>query len=93
MSLFEELLRIFYRHDLVGLVEIGAPEDEYWPEVEALLPRLREATSKDDLRRIIHSVFLQKFGAEETSGPESAYEGVAEEIWNKYLAEKNPART
>lgn len=93
MSIFEELLRIFCRHDLAGLVEIGAPEDEYWPEVEALLPRLREATCKDDLKRIIHSVFLQKFEAEETCGPEPAYEAVAEEIWDKYLAEKNSART
>jgi hypothetical protein len=92
-QLFEELVELLCRHDPVGLAEIGAPEDEYWPEVEALLPRLREATSKDDLKRIIHSVFLQKFEAEETCGPESAYEAVADEIWDKYLAEKNSART
>ena len=92
MSLFEDILALLYRHDPVGLAEIGAPADEYWPEVEALLPRLREATSKDDLRRIIHSVFLQKFEAEETCGPESAYESVSQEIWDRFLAEKNTAR-
>ena len=86
---FEELVEILYRHDPVGLAEIGAPEDEYWPEVEALLPHLKEATSPEHLRRIIHSVFLQKFEAEETCGPESAYEAVSQEIWDKFLAEKN----
>ena len=92
MSLFEELLELLYRHDPVGLVEIGAPKDEYWPEVESLLPRLREAASEDDLRRTIYSVFLQKFEAEETCGPESAYEEISKEIWSRFLADKSTAR-
>lgn len=92
MSLFEDILALMYLHDPVGLAEIGAPEDEYWPEAEALLPRLREVTSQDDLRRIIHSVFLQKFEAEETCGPESAYEAISQEIWKRFLTEKNPPR-
>ena len=68
MSLRHELTEIFYRHDPVGLAELGAPEDEYLPEVEGLLPRLREAISHEQLRQIIHSVFLQKFGAGQTCG-------------------------
>lgn len=86
---FDDLVEVLYRHDPVGLVEIGAPKDEYWPEVEALLPCLREASSQEHLRRIIHSVFLQKFEAEETCGPESAYEGISKEIWSRFLADNN----
>lgn len=86
MSLREELEELLFRHDPVGLAEIGAPEDEYRPEAESLLPRLREATSQEHMRRIVHSVFLEKFEAEETCGPESAYESVSQEIWTKFLA-------
>jgi hypothetical protein len=89
VKIFDELVELLYRHDPVGLAEIGAPGDEYWPEVESLLPRLKEATSQEDLRRIVHSVFLQKFEAEETCGPESAYEAISQEIWNRYLVSRD----
>jgi len=88
MSLRDQLAELFYRHDPVGLAELGAPEDEYWPEVEGLLSRLGEATSREHLRQIIHSVFLQKFAAEETCGPESAYEAISLEIWTRFLANR-----
>jgi hypothetical protein len=86
MSIRDELAEIFYRHDPVGLAELGAPEDEYLPEVEDLLPRLREAISEEQLRQIVHCVFLQKFEAEETCGPESAYKAISLEIWTRFLA-------
>ena len=34
MPLREELEELLFRHDPVGLAEIGAPKDEYWPEAE-----------------------------------------------------------
>jgi len=93
MSLRDELTELFYRHDPVGLAEIGAPADEYAPEVEGLLLRLNEATSQENLRRIVHSVFLQKFEAEETCGPESAYEQISQEIWTRFLANPEVRRS
>jgi len=92
MSLRDELAELFYRHDPVGLAELGAPEDEYLPEVEGLLPRLREASSQEHLRQIVHSVFLQKFEAEETCGPESAYEAISHEIWTRFLSSRDVPR-
>lgn len=86
MTLRDALIELFYRHDPVGLAELGAPKDEYLPEVEGLLPRLSEASSQEHLRRIVHSVFLQKFEAEETCGPESAYEAISQEIWTRFFA-------
>jgi hypothetical protein len=86
MSLRDELTELFYRHDPVGLAEIGVPQDEYVPEVADLLPRLNQATSEEDLQKIVHSIFLRKFEAEETCGPESAYEEIAREIWSRFLA-------
>lgn len=89
MRLREELEELFFRHDPLGLAEIGAPKDAYWPEAESLVARLREASSQEHLRRIVHSVFLQKFEAEETCGPESAYEAISQEIWTRFLANAN----
>ena len=93
MPLRDELVKLFFRHDPVGLAEIGAPEDEYLPEVEGLLTRLKEAKSQEHLRQVIHSVFLQKFEAEETCGPESAYEQISQEIWTRFLANPEARRS
>ena len=86
MSIRDDLTELFYRHDPVGLAEIGAPENEYWPEAEDLIPRLNDATSPAHLRKIIHSVFLRKFESEETCGPESAYDAISHEIWTTFIA-------
>lgn len=93
MALIDELTELFFRHDPVGLAEIGAPEDEYWPEAKDLLSRLREAKSPEHLKRIIHLIFLEKFEAEETCGPESAYEQIAQEIWSRFLASADVRRS
>jgi hypothetical protein len=85
MSLEDQLTELFYRHDPVGLAELGAPEDEYWPEARALLPILNGATSQEHLTQIVHSVFLKQFEVEETCGPESAYDAIAHEIWMRFL--------
>ena len=88
MSLEDQLTELFYRHDPVGLAELGAPEDEYWPEAKALLPLLNGVISQKHLRQIVHSVFLKMFEAEETCGPESAYDAIAREIWTRFLADQ-----
>src|SRR3569833_3633518 len=37
---FQWLADLLARHDPMGLIEMGAPEDEYEPEVGTILPRL-----------------------------------------------------
>jgi len=90
LSLYRGLTDLLYRHDPVGLAAAGAPKDEYGPEVGTIIPRLRNANSPDDVRRIVHQEFLRWFEAEETAGPESAYNDIAQEIWNKFLKDGNP---
>jgi len=89
LSLYHGLTDLLYRHDPVGLAAAGAPKDEYEPEVGTIIPRLRNANSPDDVRLILHQEFLRWFEAE-TSGPESAYDRIAQEIWNKFLKDGNP---
>ena len=85
LSLHRGLTELLYRHDPVGLAASGAPNDEYEPEVGTIIPRLRDAKSPGDVRRIVYQEFLRWLEAEETVGPESAYNRIAEEIWDKFI--------
>lgn len=67
--------------DPVSLLEDGAPRDEYEPEVGTILPRLADAQSAGDVRRILHEEFIRWFG-EDLAGPDTAYDTPAQEIWN-----------
>jgi len=84
-NLHRGLTELLYRHDPIGLAATGAPKDEYEPEVNTIIPRLKGASSADDVRRIVHQEFLHWFGGEETAGPESAYDSIANEIWANLL--------
>jgi hypothetical protein len=79
-QLYNELLSLFARHDPIGLVKIGAPNDEYSPEVERILPRLGEAHSVEDLERIVHEVFVSMFDERLAKSPEH-YRDIALEAW------------
>jgi hypothetical protein len=85
LSLHRGLSELLYRHDPIGLAALGAPEDEYESEVSTIIPKLKGATGPDDVRRIVHEEFLHWFGDEQTAGPESAYNAIASEIWEKFI--------
>ena len=78
-DLYEKVADILYRHDLIGL-NVGEHRDEYEPEAGSIIPRLKEAQSEQDLRRIIHEEFVLWFGAE-TAGPATRYDSTATDIW------------
>jgi hypothetical protein len=59
---------------------MGCPKDEYSPEIGAIVPRVTEATSAGEVRRIFHEEFVRWFG-EGTAGPENAYEQPSLRIW------------
>ncbi len=80
-ALYSEVSRLVRAGDPVHLIAIGAPDDEYDPEVSTILPRLREATSRNDVHRIVHEEFVRWFGAD-IAGPSETYTAVSEEIWN-----------
>ena len=80
-QLFSDVTAILARHDPVGLVGIGAPEDEYEPEVGTILPRLREATNPADVHRIVCEEFDRWFGLDTPKMAKGDFLPVAEEIW------------
>jgi broad specificity phosphatase PhoE len=70
--------------DPIGLIASGAPADEYDPEIDTLLPRLREAESADDALRLVHEGFVRWFGPEQ-AGPLERYQEVAQRVWQEWL--------
>jgi hypothetical protein len=81
-NLHSGLTALLYRHDPISLAAAGAPKDEYEPEVSTIIPRLKNANSAEDVRRIVHEEFLHWFDGEKTAGPESAYTAIAQDIWD-----------
>lgn len=79
--LVEDVLR---RHDPIQLISIGAPRDEYDPEVGTILPRLKEASSLGDVQEVLHQEFTHWFGAKQ-AGPSDLYKGAAKELWQGWL--------
>ena len=79
-ALYTEVSRLMREADPIRLIAIGAPADEYDVEVRAILPRLREAKSSDDVQRIVHEEFVHWFSAE-IAGPAAGYADVSKKIW------------
>jgi hypothetical protein len=79
-----DVSRLLREADPIGLIAIGAPDDEYDPEVSTILPRLCDANSAVDVRRIVHEEFVQWFGTD-IAGPITDYADVAERIWETWL--------
>ena len=70
---------LLHRHDPVGIA-FGDNPDEYSPEAGSIVPRLRDVTSVDDVRRVVHEEFVRWFDAD-TAGPAAGYQVIAEELW------------
>lgn len=81
-SLFEVVSEILFRLDPIG-INFKDNTDEYEPEVETILPRLKTCDSQLKARKVIHQEFSRWFDAE-TAGDEDRYEEIAQEIWNAW---------
>lgn len=66
--------------DPIGLLAMGAPEDEYSPEVGTIVPKVSRATSPSEVRQILHGEFVRWFGPE-LAGAQEEYDAPAQRIW------------
>jgi hypothetical protein len=69
----------------MGLIAMGAPADEYDPEISTILPRLRAARAAVDVQKFVYEEFVRWFGAD-LVGPFTDYAEVSEKIWGTWLA-------
>jgi hypothetical protein len=70
--------------DPIGLLEMGAPSDEYGLEVGTIVPRVAKATDLDEVTRIVHNEFVRWFDRD-IAGPIASYEAPARAIWQAVL--------
>jgi len=70
--------------DPIGLLETGAPADEYAPEIGTIVPRLVSVGRPEDVATLLHEEFIRWFG-DDTAGPRHAYEASARRIWEAVM--------
>jgi hypothetical protein len=70
--------------DPVSLLEIGAPQDEYSPQVGTIVPRVTKAQSPAEVRTILDEEFQRWFGESGVRRSE-AFNVPAERIWEALL--------
>ena len=87
-ELRSRVIQLINEADPIRLLQSGAPRDEYEPEVGTILPRLKEATSGEDVTQIVHQEFERWFGPEE-AGPLRRYAELGRRIWRSY--QKRPS--
>ena len=80
-KLYADIEEILFRCDPMG-ISSKEHKAKYDPEVETILPRLKEARSESDVHKIICEEFIRWFGAH-TAGHKGncSYEEAAREIW------------
>src|SRR5438045_2508392 len=59
--------------DPIRLLEVGAPADEYSPEIGTILPRLAGVQGVSDVTNMLHEEFVRWFD-QGIAGPSQAYE-------------------
>jgi len=74
---------LFYE-DPIG-INFDTNTDEYLAEAQTIVIRLPEATSPDDVQRIVHEEFIRWFDRQ-LAGPAERYRAVAESIWGLWTA-------
>ena len=70
---------LLYRHDPIG-INFEDNTDEYEPEAETILPRLRNCHSADDVLQVVHAEFVRWFDPA-TAGPPEHYKKIAGDVW------------
>ena len=53
--------KVIDKHDPIGLLSIGAPDDEYIPEVKRLAPQIKKDMTEQEISTLIHDVFVEMF--------------------------------
>ncbi len=63
-NLYEEVRRISNTHDLMGLIRIGSPDDEYDPETSRILQLIDKSKNVGDLAAGIATIYNKMFDAD-----------------------------
>jgi hypothetical protein len=77
--IYDRISELLFAWDPKG-INFGDNTDEYEPEVDTILPRLRTCKSAEDVQRVVFEEFCRWFGEDE-AGPLAMYERTGHDIW------------
>jgi hypothetical protein len=82
--LYSRVAAILFEEDPVG-INLDDNSDEYEPETDTILPRLKVCRTDQDVRSVVHEEFVRWFSADIAGRPER-YNRVAKRIWAEISA-------
>ena len=78
-ELYERVSGLLFAWDPIG-INFEHNTEEYEPEVDTILPRLRVCSSAEDVQRVVHDEFCRWFDADQAGSLEN-YERIGRDIW------------
>jgi hypothetical protein len=78
-DLYDRMSQLLFSWDPIG-INFEDNTDEYEPEVDTILPRLRACVSAEDVQRVVYEEFCQWFDVD-LAGPLERYEQIGRDIW------------
>ena len=77
---FSLIKSIIDQADPIDLLSAGAPDDEYDAEAKQIVDVLNICSSKEEVQKKIHEIFIDMFDSE-IAGAVDRYENIANEVW------------
>ena len=78
-ELYDRVSRLLFSWDPIG-INFEDNTDEYEPEVDTILPRLRACGGAEDVQLVVYEEFCRWFTVED-AGPLERYEQIGGDIW------------
>ena len=91
-ELYTEVEEILFRNDPMG-INFEDNTDEYDPEVDTILPRLKQAKSEKDVQDIVYEEFVRWFEDSAGNKNHERYKNSAKEIWGVWVKFNNRLAT
>ncbi len=82
--LYSKVAAILFEEDPMGINQ-DDNTDEYEPETDTILPRLKFCQTVHDVRSVVHEEFVRWFSSDLAGRPEH-YERIAKRIWAEISA-------
>jgi hypothetical protein len=82
--LYDRVAAILFEEDPVG-INFEDNTDEYEPETDTILPRLKFCRSAEEVRSVVHEEFVRWFDGH-VAGPQDRYGRIAKRIWTEISA-------
>jgi len=79
-DIFFSVREIINKHDPADLIVIGAPEDEYDPEVKTIVYQLKNDQTIDQIQDLVYQEFIRWFNEKAIYGERESYLKMSIEI-------------